>query len=172
MLSQKLTAFGLLVCLLLSTLTQSGCGPSGAGDAAIRNANQNNIQRLTNLYSRHQLSNGGKGPASEAEFRKFIQGLDAQTLGNIGVDSGNLDKLFLSERDNKAFSIRYGVAGNTRGSNDAIVFEVEGKEGKRQVGFTSLAIRDVENSDYEALKAGQPASSTATPSALPPGAGR
>ncbi|MFN5706688.1 MAG: hypothetical protein ACK48X_01410, partial [Planctomycetota bacterium] len=69
-------------------------------------------------------------------------------------------------------SIRYGVAGNTRGSNDAIVFEVEGKEGKRQVGFTSLAIRDVENSDYEALKAGQPASSTATPSALPPGAGR
>jgi hypothetical protein len=167
----------LLACLLLTMSLFSGCGNSGAGDAAIRNANQTNIQRLTNLYSRFQLSRGGKGPANETEFRKYIGELDSQTLSNIGVEAANLDKLFKSERDNQAFSVRYAVAGNTRGSNDAIVFESEGKEGKRQVGFTSLAIREVDSSEYDQLKAGKPATSgnpstSSNPGSLPPGAGR
>lgn len=172
MFGRNLTLPVLCACLILTTLFNSGCGSSGAGDAAIRNANQTNIQRLTNLYARFQLTHGGKGPASEAEFRKFIEGLDAQTLGNIGVELANLDKLFQSERDSEPFLIRYAIAGNTRGSNDAIVFETEGKEGKRQVGFTSLAIREVDGTEFDSLKTGKPANPSTPSSALPPGAGR
>jgi hypothetical protein len=160
-----------VACLPMLCLLNAGCGSSESGDAAIRDANRTNIQRLTNLYARYQVTHGGRGPNDEVEFRKFITELDPQTLRNIGVDPGKLDSLFLSERDAEPFSIRYAVVGSTRGSNDAVVFEQSGKDGKLQVGFTSLAIRDVDPAEYATLKTGQPAS-TAKPGSLPPGAGR
>ncbi len=168
---KRLSATAFLLLFGFALLCSAGCGGDGAGDAAIRAANRTNIQRLTNLYSRHQIAKCGKVPASEQEFRQFISGLDQQTLKNVGIDPGKLDDLFKSERDQQPFEIRYGVAGSTRCSNEAIIFEQQGKDGQREVGFTSLAIRQVNDADLAALKSGKSAEPAGS-SKLPPGAGR
>ena len=160
-----------LVALFLLVLV-TGCGGKVDSSAGIREANKTNIQRLTNLYSRHQLFHAGKGPASEQDFRKYISGLDADTLKNIGVDPANLDQLFKSERDGQPFKVVYNVVGSTRGSNDAVVFEGTGKDGVKEVGFTSLTIKKLTDAEISGLQSGKPASGNTQNTQLPPGAGR
>jgi hypothetical protein len=149
-----------------------GCGGKVDGDAGIREANKTNVQRLTNLYARHQLFHKGKGPANEQEFRKYIASLDADTLKKISVDPANLDQLFKSERDGQNFKVVYNVTGSTRGSNDAVVFEQTGKDGVKEVGFTSLTVKKLTDSEISSLQSGTPAAANPQNSQLPPGAGR
>lgn len=160
------------VCVLVVLSGFAGCSGKVDGDAGIREANKTNIQRLTNLYSRHQLFHAGKGPVNEQEFRKYISGLDADTLKKIGVDAANLDKLFISERDGQPFKVVYNVTGSTRGSNDAVVFEQNGKDGVKEVGFTSLTVKKLNDTEISDLQSGKPAGSNPPNTQLPPGAGR
>jgi hypothetical protein len=150
-----------------------GCGSDPATEI-VRNSNRTNIQRVTNLYSRYQLEHQWRGPANAKAFREFIPTLQPQLLELIGVNPSDLDNLFKSERDSEPFDITYGVVTNSQGTDDPIVSEKTGVDGVRQVGFTSLAIREF-SSDKEltAFKAGVNAERKAANSSLPRGvAGR
>lgn len=146
--------------------------------------NKTNIQRLANVYAAHQTFRGGQGPKDEAEFKSFIKEakeLDDGKQKMMGIDKNNLDQLFVSERDGKPFKIRYKVGGG-RGSVDAVVFEAEGKEGKKQVAYTGGKVEEVDDASYQQMLAGkgpsQPAAAPAgtkagkggRPSGPPPGA--
>ena len=87
----------------------------------------------------------------------------------MGIDPNNLDAAFTSERDSKPFKVRYKVGGG-RGSASAVVFEQEGKDGKKQVGFTGNSkVEDVDDATYQQLWSGKGPSPTASgpPGALP-----
>ncbi len=140
------------VLFLIGSVFWVGCGEARpSADDMLAKSNQENMQRLITIYVRYQLNNGGKGPPSEAEIRKYIAESSPKRLERIGVDINAIDDLFISERDSKPFKIRYGVRGNSRGSNEPIIFEAEGVEGKRRVGFTSLKILETED-EQEYLK--------------------
>jgi hypothetical protein len=127
----------------------AGCsGDDVSGEVAAQN--KSNIQRLANLYSAHQVYKGGRGPKTEAEFRQFIQAFEADKLQMMGVDTGNLDALFRSERDGKPFRIRYDVGGG-RGSVDPVVFEQDGQGGTKQVAFTGGKVEDLDDTAYNQL---------------------
>jgi hypothetical protein len=137
-----------LMCGLL------GCGANTA-DESIAEVNKTNLQRLANLYVRYQTQHQWQGPPSEEVFRQYIADTAPTTLERMGVDPAEVDQLFVSQVDDQPFKIRYGVPGNSRGSNDAIVFEVEGSDGVRRVGFTSMKVEDVEDdSRYAGLMDG------------------
>jgi hypothetical protein len=144
------TAAVLLVPTVMAALT--GCGDKTAKEVAAMN--KSNIQRLANLYSAHQTYKGGRGPANEAEFKEFIKNFDAEKLQMMGTKSEDLPGLFTSERDGKPFKIRYNVGGG-RGSIDPVVFETDGKDGKKQVGYTGGNVEDVDDQTYEQLWAGK-----------------
>jgi len=133
----------------------AGCSgdPTAKEVAAL---NKSNIQRVANLYTAFQTYKGGRGPKSDAEFKEFITAFDADKLKMMGVNSGDLGALFTSERDGKPFKVRYGVGGG-RGSVDAVVFEQDGTAGKKQVGFTTGKVEEVDDSTYQHLLAAKPA---------------
>lgn len=164
--------FQIATWVCLGLLVLSGCKPAArSSDDALREANKTNIQRLANLYARFQFQNGGKGPRDQAELSAFIGKLDAGFLKNIGVDVAKVDALFTSERDSQPFDVIYGIAGSSRGSDRAIVFEKTGVDGKRQVGFTSFAVREYADAgEIESLKKGDLAPQNSRPSApaIPP----
>lgn len=155
--SRSLVCRVLIVPLLVGGLTSIiGCGGDSAA-TMIQDANRSNIQRLTNLYTRHQMQMAGQGPKSEQDFRKFIQGLDAETLKNMSVDLANLDSMFVSERDQQPLDIRYGVKSSFRDAAQGLIFERVGVEGVRQVGISTIAIKDIaDDQQYADLKAGKP----------------
>lgn len=159
-------AAGVFLVLLLAGL--AGCsGDTTAEDLAAMN--QSNIQRVANLYSAFQNYKGGRGPATEAEFKEFIAQYDKDKLRMMGVKADDLDGLFTSERDGKPFQVRYKVGGG-RGSAAPVVFEQDGQGGKRQVAYTGNAkVEEVDEATYKDLWAGK--GGTAAPPAGPPAGG-
>jgi hypothetical protein len=160
------SAAGVAVAFLLAAL--GGCEPDIGSQVAAMN--KSNIQRLGNMYAAFQNIKGGRGPVDEAEFRTFIKDFDPPKLKMMGIDPTNLDALFTSERDGKTFSLRYKVGGG-RGSSDAVVFEQEGKDGKKQVGYTMGKVEDVDDATYVQLLAGEKApGGSGRPTGRPAGA--
>jgi hypothetical protein len=160
-------------------VTLTGCGRDRTAEA-VAAMNTSNIQRLGNMYAAFQNYKGGRGPKTETEFREFIRDFDPSKLKMMSIDPGNLDGLFTSERDGKPFKVRYNVGGG-RGSVDAVVFEQDGANGTRQVGFTNTTVEDADSNRYQELLTGKgagggpPASGPPTgkggrPTGAPPGA--
>jgi hypothetical protein len=148
-------SLGWLGCWLLVACCAVGCGGDDDGAGALAEANASNIQRLTNLYFTFQANNDFRGPKDEAEFKAFLTGYNPEKLKRIGIDPATIAALFVSERDNQPFKIRYGVRGSAMGSTEPVVFEATGVDGKRQVGFLSFTQREVDPAEYDALWAGK-----------------
>jgi hypothetical protein len=139
-----------LIALLVG-LFCLGCSSGSTPEAALRNANRTNIQRLANFYSMYQVQNQFRGPADESTFKSFLAGVSSDVMESMGVKAADLEKLFINERDNEPFLIKYGVASSPRGSKEPVVFEAKGKGGKRMVGFLNMVQREVEDQEYEQL---------------------
>jgi hypothetical protein len=141
---------GLAAVLLVPGLL--GCSRDRTGEL-VAAANASNVQRLANLYAAHQNAKSGRGPSSESEFRNFIRAYDPNKLRMMGIDPNDLDPLFISETDGKPLKVRYNVGGG-RGSQDPVVFEQDGKDGLKRVGFTGGAVRAVDDATAKQLWSG------------------
>lgn len=147
--------FGVCVCVLLgAAVLLTGCGGNDA-DSMIAAANDTNVKRLATLYSFFHIRNKYRGPKDETQLREFIEAQDADRLKRGGIDASKLDELFVSERDGQPFVIRYGVNTVIRGPALAVVFESNGIDGLRQVGFTNGPMREVDDDEYDRLMSGK-----------------
>lgn len=116
--------------------------------------NDSNIRRVANLYTAFQIRNSGRGPKDESEFKSFIErDMSKRKLEMMGINPSDIEGLFQSERDGKPFVIRYGVSGGLT-TTEPVVFEQEGREGKRKVAFTNGPVEEVDNARYEQLLKG------------------
>lgn len=140
----------------------AGCSNSSNPESVLASLNATNVQRLSNLYSSYQSENNWRGPADEAEFKKFLHAYNPANLQRIGIDPNQIDALFISERDSQPFKIRYGVPGNVMGSSEPVIFEATGDGGKRLVGFLNMTQREVDAAEYDALYAGKQATPAPT----------
>lgn len=117
-------------------------------------ANDSNIRRLGNLYQAFRLRKDNQGPKDEAELKDFLhQEMPPTKLERMQIDPNNIEALFSSDRDGQPFVIRYGVNGGL-GSTDAVVFEKQGRGGKKQVGFTNGTVETVDDARYDQLLQG------------------
>jgi hypothetical protein len=154
----------LLVCLALL----NGCASEDNGANQIAAVNGSNIQKLTNLYSAFQINRYGSGPKDEAEFKRFIKDeMGSYHLELMHVDPSNIDTVFISERDHKPFKVRYGVNGGP-GMVNALVFEDEGLNGKKQVGMNGGKVMEVDAASYNELWAGKNANNHDSGASLAP----
>jgi hypothetical protein len=135
--------------LFVGTLV--GCSNSSDPVDAVTKANATNLRRLASLYFAYQSENNWRGPADEAQFKKFIQGVNPAKLNRVGIDPAKIDEIFINERDGQPFKIRYGVLGNVRGSTEPVVFEATGEGGNRMVGFLDMQQREVDAAEYDRL---------------------
>lgn len=154
---RPLRAVGLpyrLIAALGALTIAVGCGAGNDAASGIAAANDSNIRRLGNLYQACRLRNDAQGPKDQAELMTFLrQNMAPTRLERMGVDPDNIEGLFVSDRDGQPLVIRYGVNGGL-GAVDAVIFEQEGRNGKRQVGFTDGSVEEVDNARYEQLLKG------------------
>jgi hypothetical protein len=133
---------------ILSSLIAAGCSDSTAG--AIGALNNDNIKRLTNLYSAYQAAHSFQGPSDEAALRSFVKDQAPWRLKLMQVDPDKLEDLYISERDHKPFKVKYGVVSGP-GAVNALVFEQDGLNGKRQVGFNGGTVEEADNAQYKEM---------------------
>ena len=147
--------FSLVLCLPLLC----GCQGNGGREASIASINSNNMQRLTNLYTLFQMQNGWTGPEDKIEFSEFVSSQSERTLKRLGIAPEDVESVFVSEWDNQAFVIRYGVLGSSRGSDAPVIFDSVGSGGSRRVSFTSRKILEVsDDKEYQAYLNGESSS--------------
>ncbi|QEG34889.1 hypothetical protein [Bythopirellula goksoeyrii] len=144
-----------LACCLMLLALLGGCRREIDVNEAIAKVNENNIQRLANLYFAFQMKHDWQGPADDAEFKAFLRSYNPQKLTRIGIDPHAIDELFINERDGEPFKIRYSVVGSAMGSSEPVIFESVGVDGKRMVGFLDMVQREVDDAEYEELWAGK-----------------
>jgi hypothetical protein len=106
------------------------------------------------LYSYH-LRNNFKGPNDEAALKEFIRSQNADRLARAGIDAAEVDSLFNGERDGQAFKVRYGLDTYIRGPSLPVIFEADGIEGRRQIGFTNGSMQEVDTTEYELMWSGK-----------------
>ena len=137
---------------ILLSLIAAGCSDSKSG--AIGALNNENIKRLTNLYSTYQAAHSFQGPADEAALKSFIKDQAPWRLKLMQVDPDKLEDLYISERDHKPFKVKYGVASGP-GTVNALVFEQDGLNGKRQVGFNGGTVEEADDAQYKDMWEGR-----------------
>ena len=128
-----------------------GCGSGDNSASMIADLNSNNAKRLGNLYALYQRNHNWQGPNDETELKEFIKTQSPGRLKKGGIDINNIDELFISERDGQPFKIRWGLVSRVRGPSQPVIFEAEGVEGKRQVGFTASKMQEVDSAEYDRL---------------------
>lgn len=135
---------------LATTCLVVGCGKADPNQR-FAELNSTNLQRLVTLYGAFQSRNELWGPRDDAAFKEFVQRVSPKKLERIGVDAASVDQIFVSGRDGEPFTVRYGVRGAVKGSNEPVVFESTGVDGKRMVGFLNATQREVDADEYQRL---------------------
>ena len=139
--------------LFLVAVVLGGCGSGGSdAKAIVKQFNDMNGKRLANLYAQYQAEYM-VGPASEKVLKKYITAKPAAALEEMGVSSADIDNLFVSERDNQPFYIRY-AAPCAPGGSQAVVFETQGSGGNIAVFYTGPRVVQVSAADVDAYKRG------------------
>ena len=155
---------------ILALVWDGGCADRVTAEVAAKN--DSNIKRLVNLYWGYQFLHGWQGPKDQQALKDFVkQGkLPAKNFQMMGIDPEKLDSIFISERDGQPFKVKYGVGGGI-GVVAPIVFEKVGYGGKKQVGFLTPIVEEVDDSRYNELweKGGLPNGVAKGPERLRPG---
>jgi hypothetical protein len=122
-----------LICSLF--LFSVGCGQGKIAER-ISEMNSTPIKKLITCYSFYQSRNNFRGPKDEAALRKFIADEKNQKgFERAGIDTSDIDALFISDSDGEPFKIKYGVPGSPMGFVEALIFESVGVDGEVMVGF-------------------------------------
>jgi len=160
-------------CFMICFVFLFSVGCSG-GKVAERIAEMNStpIKKLITCYSFYQSRNNFRGPKDEAALREFIaDDKNQKGFDRAGIDTSDIDALFISERDGQPFKIKYGVPGSPMGFVEPLIFESEGVDGEVMVGFGGATKRGSRNMDKrflgEALEAQKFGVNASTPAVVP-----
>lgn len=136
-----------------------GCGttsPEQEIKSIIKSINDSNGKRLANFYSMYQQRHEFKGPPDEAAFKQFIATVSPAQLEAMGVSAGDVDRLFVSERDGQPFDVRYAASRPPgTGGHQAVVFEAKGVGGRLSVFLTGPKVVQANAADVAAFKKGE-----------------
>lgn len=139
---------------LVGLMLSAGC--SGKDPAAmLADATDNNVKRLSRMYTVFQMRNAMEGPKNADELKEFILSQTPDRLARVGIDASKVDEIFVSERDGEDLIVRYGTKLNGANASIPVVFESVGLDGSRRVGFSNAyTIEVADDAEYEQLLAG------------------
>lgn len=141
--SVRTVVLGLAACLWVT-----GCSEK----QRTQPESERNLQALSVLFGRYASQNRGQGPPNEAEFKKFIRSLPAGQLEGVGVQGGDIDRLFVSPRDQQPYGIAWksmiGVPG-PEGQAGMAIWEQTGVGGKRLVASGLGRIEEIDEATFQ-----------------------
>ena len=123
-----------------------GCGTGDEVADFVAKANKNNVSKIASSYVLFQMNNGFNGPKDAEELKEFLRDPKfAPNLEMMGIDSADMDAMFVSERDNEPIKVRWEVKGSSLGCTEPIAFEATGVKGTRLVAFATGVLEEVDD---------------------------
>lgn len=146
------------VLCLAAICSVLGCNGLSKNDSRVSELNQTNIQKLSNSFVFYSAYNQNQSPKNKEELISWIESYEYidRGLKLMNIERSTYKDLFVSPNDGLEFNIRWGVPISAMGSKKPIVFEQEGVDGVRQVGFSDGTIVDVSDDDeYQTMFKGK-----------------
>ena len=142
-------AFGFTACIVL--LSATGCTNTEAVQEQA-----STIKPLAVLYGKYVGEHRGQPPASEAEFKAYVEASGKPILEANKISDVN--SLFTSSRDHQPYVILYGPLKGPPGPAGQPVFAYEkvGVNGKRYVASSLGAVEEVDEARFKELVPGAP----------------
>jgi hypothetical protein len=138
-----------LWCVLATCVWLLGCGGTRTASQVTE---ESTLKPVAVFYSRYISQHGGRPPADEAAFRKFLEGLSPDELKSFGVSS--IDEMLVSKRDGQPYKILYGPPSGPPlgpGGQPIIAYESKGVSGKRFVASSVGGVIEVDDAEFARL---------------------
>jgi len=140
---RRLREGALVVALCVQLSLLSGCG---SNEKAVERETSN-LKPLAVLYGKYRSQNRGQAPPNEEALKAFVKGLSQQERDSAGA-KGDVESMFISSRDNKPYKFVFGGSGMP---DDVVVYEQAGADGKRYVGTSVGAVKEVDDAEFRKL---------------------
>ena len=121
-----------------------GCNEDSSSTRQQQTSNLRHVLTL-HAYAGRRL---GHPPRSEEEFKSFIQGEGDKILERLKLDSA--DQLLTSARDGKPYVVLYDQPASEAAAG-VVAYESEGVDGRRQVGYQTGEVRELNAEQFSAL---------------------
>jgi hypothetical protein len=127
-----------------------GCGDSGRSNKAEQ---ESPLKPLAILYGSFINQHQGKPPPGEPEFKAFLKETANADILKAEFQITDIEKLFLSPRDNKPYVVIYGATTGGQGPGGApvVAYEKEGVKGKRFVASALGAVVEVDEAEFRKM---------------------
>jgi hypothetical protein len=144
------------LALIALCFCTAGCGPS---DKPLSES-EKNLKALSVFYGQYLGTHRGQSPPDEAEFKKYVRSLPAEQLKVFNVEPGDVDKLFISPRDNQPYGIAYKSKAGPPGESGApmVIWEQSGRNGKRYVADAVGKVEEIDDATFQKRLATVPSS--------------
>jgi len=126
----------------------AGCSK---GPAKMAPQEGTNLNRLVSIYSLYAQQHNNIGPPNESELIKFAKTLDPEGMKIVGVDVTQVEQYFKSSRDGMPYRVIYKVQSGDPTNPPVIAYEQTGVGGKREVGFFSGRVEEVDEARFRQL---------------------
>jgi hypothetical protein len=131
---------------------------AGCGSGEVDPATAARLRALANLYVDCAASprQKGAGPAGEAEFRRYLKGVQPDIASAHGLDPKNPAEALVSPRTGEPFGVVYGlgIGGLSPKGGPVVAYEASGP--RRAVVYLNAKVESVTEAELEALLAGGP----------------
>jgi hypothetical protein len=142
---------GAIGLFLFALLAVAGCG----SDEELNSPTAKRLKGIATYYLDLAFARSGKGPANEQELKKHLRRQERSDLLSHGVDPQIIDStLFVSERDQEPFVVRYGLSITEIGGGDKaplVAHEKTGKDGKRLAALANGKVVLVDEAGLQSL---------------------
>jgi len=142
---RRFCSSGFRLCVLVLIVVGSVSGIGCNKQASMQDVYDTNLKKLHVCYTMFMEDHGYQGPKDESELKEYLKtNPTAVTLiKRIDLTPENVDEIFIGQRDDEPFEVRYGLRGT---ADHAIVFERTGVDGKRLVAFANPV--ELEEDEY------------------------
>ena len=122
------------------------CGCGGSSESSTEDWQE--FRNLTILYC-DVVKHTASPPVSEQAFKAHLQSVGGQAVAKA-LEVANVEELFISKRDGKPIVLIYGQRPPGVRS-DVGLYEQEGVNGKRLVGYTLGMVEEVDEAKFREL---------------------
>jgi hypothetical protein len=142
-------SYCVVILFLLASMALPGCSSKGPPppDAQIQ------VEMLAGWYEDYKVKHGNKPPPSEDALVKYIE--TVQKERQITQTAEDTNKLLTSPRDGQKYVVLYGKTVNPNRERNVVLYEAEGYDGKKWVGFESKWSQEVDEAELQKLLTGK-----------------
>jgi len=155
MMGRSITVF-----LAIVLMVPIGC----SGDKKIAHEQQKHLSKLARAYGFYVRKHQGNRPPTMTALKEYVKQMSPEDLASANLEASEVDSMFISTRDGQEYMLRTitGAAGppgaggvpGGGGFETVVLYEKEGKDGKRLVAYETTRVEEVDEEKFKQLVPG------------------